>query len=422
MKQVKPICDNYQCPECNSSNTKINKNIIQGMHVFADCECDDCGLKYYKLVPVGHRVGYDIAIDKSSGKLYNDENSSWLKSYLRNYIQSIRTEEVNITKIVYHNATRIIIINALDFLYGHCLLKLYNAQYHFNHHPDFGLVVLIPRNFEWLIPTGCAEAWIVDLKLGDFRYGYSSIERQILNEFDRFQEIHFSNAYSHPDFTNIDIKRFTGIEPFNLTNFYKTKVTVTFVLREDRFWLENPLARLFHSLFKKIRQLKLARRVLARRQEALVRSTIRSIRKKIPDSAFFVVGLGKSRGLYRYAEDRRSESVNSTIEKEWCLIYSRSHVVIGIHGSNMLLPTALAASCVEVLPEDRFDNIVQDISVRYADRRQLFMYRFADQFSTPRNVGQKAVSIIKDYDGFYKNMCENIYKEPTELVAGHNAL
>jgi hypothetical protein len=76
----------------------------------------------------------------------------------------------------------------------------------------------------------------------------------------------------------------------------------------------------------------------------------------------------------------------------------------------MLLPTALAASCVEILPEDRFGNIVQDISVRYSDRRQLFMYRFADQFIKPRKIAQKVVAIIRDYDTFYKNMCEYIYK------------
>ena len=99
------------------------------------------------------------------------------------------------------------------------------------------------------------------------------------------------------------------------------------------------------------------------------------------------------------------------IETAWCNVYSRSHVVIGIHGSNMLLPTALAAGCVEILPTERYGNMVQDIAVRYRDRRQLFLYRFADQYTSPRSVAAKALAIIEHYDRYYKNMCRHLYKE-----------
>jgi hypothetical protein len=88
-------------------------------------------------------------------------------------------------------------------------------------------------------------------------------------------------------------------------------------------------------------------------------------------------------------------------------------VVIGIHGSNMLLPTALAAGCVEILPEDRYGNMVQDISVRYTNRQQLFFYRFADQYSSPQSIANKAIAIIKDYSLFKKNMTTNGYNRPS---------
>jgi len=50
--------------------------------------------------------------------------------------------------------------------------------------------------------------------------------------------------------------------------------------------------------------------------------------------------------------------------------FTRKALVIGVHGSNMLFtyhmqPVVLNSS------EDRYGNIVQDISVRYPDRRQL---------------------------------------------------
>jgi len=74
----------------------------------------------------------------------------------------------------------------------------------------------------------------------------------------------------------------------------------------------------------------------------------------------------------------------------------------------MLLPTAFAAGCIEILPEDRYGNMVQDISVRYADRRQLFLYRFTSQYSKPKAVAKQAISILRDYKTFALNMCANV--------------
>src|SRR5690606_29651126 len=106
----------------------------------------------------------------------------------------------------------------------------------------------------------------------------------------------------------------------------------------------------------------------------------------------------------------RYETADAEQERRWCEIYARSHVVIGIHGSNMLLPTAFAAGCVEILPAFRTYNIAQDLSVRYNDRRQLFLYRFAGQFASPRTIAQHAVSIKKHYNSFYRNMVLNVYR------------
>jgi hypothetical protein len=121
--------------------------------------------------------------------------------------------------------------------------------------------------------------------------------------------------------------------------------------------------------------------------------------------------LGKKKGFGRLAMDSRSTSINEDKELEWCRIYAHSHVVIGFHGSNMLLPTAFAAGCIEVLPEDRLGNFLQDISVRYNDRRQSFFYRFVDQYAKPSAVAAKAISMIRDYDAFKNNMCRNQYHD-----------
>jgi hypothetical protein len=147
--------------------------------------------------------------------------------------------------------------------------------------------------------------------------------------------------------------------------------------------------------------------LLSKRQNQLIKKTIRLIRKDLPEAEFYVVGLGKTGSFSGYATDHRQREVNSLVETAWCEVYAKSHVVVGVHGSNMLLPTALAAGCVEILPEDRYGNMVQDLSVRYSDRLQLFFYRFADQFACPKSVVGKVVAMIRDYELFRKNMCSH---------------
>jgi hypothetical protein len=53
--------------------------------------------------------------------------------------------------------------------------------------------------------------------------------------------------------------------------------------------------------------------------------------------------------------------------------------------------------------------MIQDISVRYSDRRQLFFYRFADQYSTAKSVAEKAIAMVRDYPQFEKDMCRHLY-------------
>jgi hypothetical protein len=152
------------------------------------------------------------------------------------------------------------------------------------------------------------------------------------------------------------------------------------------------------------------------RQTWLVKRTIALILKKIPDAKCYVVGLGSTGNFKRYAHDKRKRTVDDSDEREWCSVYAQSHVVIGVHGSNMLLPTAHAAGCVEILPSDRYGNIVQDISVRYADRRQLYFYRFVDQYASPKSVAEKAISIIRNFEIFERNMCRNTYYTDQSMI------
>ncbi len=382
----------------------------------ADCTCGTCGLDFYQTLPVGHAVNDTLSIVKSDGRLYSSgATKTWLSEAVLKACRFAKQDEVTIRKIIFRTHEHVVVLNTLDYLYGHTLLRLYNSLYHLDHHRDLGLIVIIPKLFEWLIPEGCAEAWIVDLPLNELRYSHTSIQKFVSGEFERFHSIYLSKAYSHPDFTTMDISRLTGIRPFDLENFTTVPPVITFILREDRWWFSGKTDYWFYRLCRKFKMLRMGSRILSSRQNKLVKKTIGLIRQKLPRANFKIAGLGTTGNFTGYALDERRDYLSAPLEKDWCRIYARSHVVVGVHGSNMLLPTAFAAGCVEILPQERYGNIVQDISVRYSDRRQLFFYRFADQYAHPTSIADKVVGMIDDYDLYYKNMCGNLYGTENEI-------
>lgn len=409
MVELKPaLFSKFLCPECGAG-LSTGRVAIPGMNVYAECACGHCGRSFFQMLPTGHFVNVPVSVGRADGRIYNcAPGHEWLSKVVSGSFPLCKNQ-VAIERVIYKTCRDAILLNALDFLYGHSLLKLYNAQHHLDHDRDMGLIVIVPRILAWMIPAGCAEAWIVDLTLRELQAGYESIAEFTSRQLERFDRVWISRAYSHPDFTSIDIERFTGIKPFDLHSFYDREPSVTFVLREDRWWFSNRTGYWLYRVARKLRWLKTAGAILSRRQNRLVRDTIAIIRKQFPGAAFTIVGLGATGSFNGFANDRRVLKADADSEREWCAIYSQSQVVIGFHGSNMLLPTAFAAGCVEILPEDRYGNIVQDISVRYSDRRQLFFYRFASQYSPARSVANQAISIIRDYRQFYASMCLNVY-------------
>ncbi len=419
MLQLKPNPDNsFACPRCGAERPRINTFSFESVNILADCSCLECGFEFYQVLAVGHTVGYQISIGKKNGTLYKPPGCpEWLSLSVLKSHEERRTTEVTIEKIIFRPCGSVVILNTLDSLYGHVLLKLYNAFYYIDHHPHVGLIVIIPRIFKWLIPKGCAEAWVVDLKLNDLKFNYEAIQKFVANQVDRFSEIHLSKAFSHPNLGPFDIERLTGVKPFDLAKFSEQKPVVTFVLREDRWWLKGRVDFWFYRACRKLNLLSWGAHLHSERQIQLIKRVIKRMKHAMTNIEFVVVGLGKIGNLDGYATDLRYQDMSSSIEKEWCELYARSHVVIGIHGSNMLLPTALAAGCVEILPEDRYGNLAQDISIRYHDRKQLFMYRFADQFASPASVAGKALALLGDYENFNTNMCRHVHPNASSMTS-----
>jgi hypothetical protein len=419
MIEIKPFIENkFHCPECHAAEPTVLDTQLHSVYTLADCRCHQCGLEFQQTYPISHSVNDMVSIRKSDGRTYTDVDPDfWLADVVKKAKAGSRNADVSVRKIVHEVRKDVVVLNTLDYLYGHVLLKLYNYQRHLRR--DIGLVVIIPRAFEWLAPAEASEIWIVDLSLSELAFEHPSLTKFIQNEFNRFDRIWLSMAWSHPDYTQVDMKSMTGISPFSLDMYSNETPTITFVLREDRWWYPSKVSYWLYRIGRRFQSLKsFCFDIITSQQERLAVETMSEIKKQIPSARFFVTGLGTNKGFGKLAMDSRSKNISEDKELEWCRIYAHSHIVIGFHGSNMLLPTAFAAGCIEVLPDDRLGNFLQDISVRYTDRRQSFFYRFVDQYAKPSSVAAKAISMIRDYDSFYDNMCRNQYhnNDMTEII------
>ena len=272
MLKLKPYpYNNFVCPECGSIDPLVSDIRFESINVLAECMCANCGFIFFHILPAGHMVGRNLAIGKVNQKLYSDDECpDWLAKAVLKSHKGNRTNKLTIEKTVFKKYDDVIILNTLDSLYGHVLLKLYNAFYHLDHQPELGLIIIIPKIFKWLIPPGCAEVWVVDLKLSELEYSYDHLQKFVAEESSRFNKIYLSPAYSHPDISAIDMARLTGMPPFNLDKFNRRKPTITFILREDRWWFSSLPDYWFYRICRKVKTLTRGANLLSLRQNRLV--------------------------------------------------------------------------------------------------------------------------------------------------------
>ena len=401
----------FACPACGGTALRMGPSVWPGVHVLQERTCTGCGHHYLQDLPVGFAVDHPMAIGLRDGALYNPTNGEpWIHEPLVRSFRSPQDREVRVERIVHRRCDRVIILNTLDFLYGHVLLKLYNAQHYLDRHPDLGLVLILPRMFQWLVPEGVAEVWLVDQRLGEAHGWYTAIDRFVQEQLPRYGEVYLGRGYAHPEFATMDIARFTKVKPFALADFLTAPPHITFVARQDRLWFATPAAKFLYRVFNRLGLKKSIGRWYIHAQDRLIRRSMELISAAIPQATYTVVGLGEPGGFGPRARDLRTLKMDTATELAWCEAYARSQVVVGVHGSNMLLPTAHAAGCIEVLPYDRYGNIVQDVSVRYHDRMQLFLYRFVDEFASPRTIARHVRSMFTDFAVYHRDNRENIFR------------
>lgn len=374
---------------------------IPGMRNLALLSCTQCGREFYGDLRSGQAFFTPQLLEIGTGKVHDPHGVPWFASWLERSFAH-RVSSAPALRVIEHRpVTRpVVFLNCLDTLYGHVFLKLLNAQAlidvssaphskargaELHDRPDLDLIVMVPESFAWLVPDGAAQVWLVDLPLARGTEWNDGLAGEIAARLGAFAEVHLSIARSHPRAEDYDIERFTRVKPFVLAEWRKRveRPTVTFIWRDDRRWNAG----------------------IRRSQQRNVEKFERVLRRSIPTIDVGVAGVGTPGGLPDSIRDLRLPSLDASAERAWCERYAASHLVIGVHGSNMLLPTAHAGGVVELLPRARWGNVLQDLLLQPSGTRELlFRNRLVSDRITAEELGELVAGIITGLPRFIELM------------------
>jgi transcription elongation factor Elf1 len=359
----------FNCPKCNI-NSKHVRYIFQGIHNSEEFECSKCNQKFIWDLPIGHSLDYGFKYNLTTGEVSTRRlgAKSWFIDPYKDALNNPNSNNISIKVIKRRKVKKPLIINCLDYLYGHGLLKLFNIERHLLKHNKFDLILIIPKSLLWLVPKGVAEILVVNINLSQSREYFTSIDEQINKYISKFDVFYLSKAYAHPPVN--DISMYTAQKSYSTIK----NPRISFIWRSDRPWLNN-IYLVF--LFKKINLIS----ILNYLQYLKVNILFCLLYTKNKKFKYTVVGFGKDFSFPKWIEDKRTNNFSKKTEENLCKVYAESKIVIGVHGSNMLLPSAHSDMVLDLMPDDRLGNFSQDIiyeTKRLSDfRLRAFKFRYA---------------------------------------------
>ena len=366
---------------CSNCSKEVNSSQVlwYGMHIFENFRCLNCDIEVTRSLPIGHGL---------------ISSMSWLVDPPKNLASKINHKSLEIEVETLKVYEKVIILNCIDYMYGHCLLKLLNAQRHLEDHPHYGLVIIIQPFLRWMVPEGIAEVWTVNIPLREGIQYYSYFNQFVQAQLLRFTEVYLSEAYSHP--SRFDITKFTKLSKHT---FEQTQPLVTFIWREDRLWC--------HPFLERRRTLKLLGlyKILLWLQNLRVQKLFDQVRMRVPEAKFAIAGLGTKTQFPYWIQDVRVERFDSITEKQACQLYAASSIVVGVHGSNMLLPSAHAGIVIDLMPKDRWVNFTRDILYQEQDPRlATFRYQYLPLGIPIKELANIASTMLKNQQQFRESM------------------
>lgn len=325
--------DRFACP-CGAGELTVNGFHLPGMVPFARTTCAECGNEYLAHLHVGFCSNHDFIVEPKSGAVHSTVTARWYRDFLIAATQSLDSVPAPVERRT-RRATGddVLLLNCLDPVYGHCLHRLFSLDAYRRHGFSGSVIAIVPRFLAWLVPDDVDELWIVDVALRRSNLGNQAIAAMADGLASRVSRLRYASmAYGH----DLDIARYTGVEPFAVRGHDSVSPPrLTINWREDRCWTTGGK--------------RMDDQAAVADQLRLYRLLLEALRKEAPDLDAAVTGYGRTGTFQPWVQDLRIVEHDTEAERGWATRYSESHLSIGIHGSNTILPAALSLGALELV-------------------------------------------------------------------------
>ncbi|MCE9613227.1 MAG: hypothetical protein K8T26_03070 [Lentisphaerae bacterium] len=400
MIRLHPIPDvHLACPLCQAPLASRGW-YMPGMRCLADLACTACNRTFYGDLPSSHGLFFPMLLDPQNGHVHNPHGAqfAWFADWLATGYAARQQGAPDIAVEARRPLRRPLVLNCLDARYGHALLKLLNAEYHVNHDGDFDLLVLVPKCLRWMVPANVAEVWAIDVPLHNGCAWHDGLAKRLHERLQDQSAAWLSLALPHPPPDAVQIESFTHVPPFDFSTWGvvigQPRLTLIWREERDRYWTGGAPAGIKQALRSQLGRAVRSRDPRAAQTLAFARLCA-VLRERLPGADLAVAGLGRAGDAPDGVADLRAETVDAAREQAWCRRYADSHVVIGVHGSNMLLPSAHAGAVVEMVPPASWRNVMQDILLPEPDARRLALRcRLLPVATAPEGVAEVVVDLV----------------------------
>lgn len=333
--------DRFLCP-CGGGAMQADGFWLPGMMPLARCRCGVCGKRWLHHLHVGFAGSSNLALEEATGAMHNTITLGWYAAELEAMWRSRDrpAPRVDVRGALDAQGRDVVLINTLDPTYGHNIARLFAVTSVKQLYPESAVIVIAARFTAWLVPESVDQIWVVDAPLRELHLANSTVDALTQELMRKASRLRYAPIfYGAP----VRIEDFTKQKPFEAQSLADVlPARLTFNWREDRCW--TYLSRALPPAEALDDQLRLATLLFQR------------LRREIPDLEIAVTGYGRHGRFPDWVEDLRITEQTDAAEREWVRRYARSHLVMGVHGSNMHLPCAHAAGSIEITPNWLWNN------------------------------------------------------------------
>lgn len=329
--------DRFDCP-CGNAVMETFGFHLPGMFPWVRTRCPHCNGEFLAHLHTGFCKGPQILFEPASGAVQATFVPPWYKNFAAGGLRSLGSPPPAVTR----RAKRplgddVLLVNCLDPVYGHCLHRLFSIDAYRARGFTGSILAVVPHFLAWMIPEEVDEAWIVHTPLRACHLANAAVA-QMTDELMRSAgRLRYADmAYGH----TVDIARYAGVSPFAVHGDGSVSPPrITLNWREDRCWTAR-------------NDTLPADDAVARQLELYV-LLLEKLREHAPDLDAAVTGYGRSGRFPPWVADLRLVEHDADTERGWARRYAASHLVFGVHGSNMIVPASLALGALEIV-ETRF--------------------------------------------------------------------